>query len=237
MLERVKSLPFGDARDDEAGSTESLTQTAIRKLRDDIICGKLKPDTRLRVGKLRDLYGIGASPLREALSRLVPLGFVVSLERRGFVVAPISLREFRELTDVRKLLEKEAIKLSLTEGDDTWESQVVAALHRVTKVHSSPADKMSQAMKEWEDLNEGFQETLVSGCSSLWLLNFRRSAYFYAKRYLRVCLSASAILGLQKDQRTMANAAIARDIPKLQALIEGQLERTYRKVEASGKLQ
>jgi hypothetical protein len=77
----------------------------------------------------------------------------------------------------------------------------------------------------------------VSGCSSLWLLNFRRSAYFYAKRYLRVCLSASAILGLQKDQRTMANAAIARDIPKLQALIEGQLERTYRKVEVSGKLQ
>jgi DNA-binding GntR family transcriptional regulator len=76
----------------------------------------------------------------------------------------------------------------------------------------------------------------MSGSSSLWLLNFRRTAYFYAKRYLRVCLSAAAIRDLQKDHRAMADAAIARDVAKLQGLIEEQLERIYRKIEASGKL-
>lgn len=236
MLERMNTSPFDGARDLEPDSAVPLTQIALRRLRDDIICGKLKPEMRLRVGKLRDLYGIGASPLREALSRLVPSGFVVSLDRRGFMVAPISLREFRELTDVRKLLEMEAARLSLADGDDAWESQVVAALHRVMKLRTNSAGKMSAAMKEWEDLNEAFQETLVSGCSSVWLLNFRRAAYFYAKRYLRVCLSATAIRDLQKDQRAMADAAISRDTAKLQSLIENQLERTYRKVEASGKL-
>jgi hypothetical protein len=34
----------------------------------------------------------------------------------------------------------------------------------------------------------------------------------------------------------MADAAIARDVAKLQGLIEDQLERIYRKIEASGKL-
>ena len=237
MLERLKELPFGEAaRAEEAASAVSLTQVAWQKLRTDIICGKLRPKTRLRIGKLRDLYGIGASPLREALSRLVPDGFVVSLDRRGFMVAPISLREFRELTDVRKLLEKEAARLSLANGDDVWESHVVAALHRISKLQSLSAGKMSQAMREWETLNEAFQETLMSGGSSLWLLNFRRTAYFYAKRYLRVCLSAAAIRDLQKDHRAMADAAIARDVTKLQSLIEDQLERIYRKIEASGKL-
>jgi GntR family transcriptional regulator, carbon starvation induced regulator len=237
MLERLKELPFGEsARAEEAASAVSLTQVAWQKLRTDIICGKLRPKTRLRIGKLRDLYGIGASPLREALSRLVPDGFVVSLDRRGFMVAPISLREFRELTDVRKLLEKEAARLSLANGDDVWESHVVAALHRISKLQSLSAGKMSQAMREWETLNEAFQETLMSGGSSLWLLNFRRTAYFYAKRYLRVCLSAAAIRDLQKDHRAMADAAIARDVTKLQGLIEDQLERIYRKIEASGKL-
>jgi GntR family carbon starvation induced transcriptional regulator len=102
MLERLKELPFGEpVRAEEAASAVSLTQVAWQKLRTDIICGKLRPKTRLRIGKLRDLYGIGASPLREALSRLVPDGFVVSLDRRGFMVAPISLREFRELNDLR----------------------------------------------------------------------------------------------------------------------------------------
>lgn len=237
MLERLKELPFGEAaRAEEAASAVSLTQVAWQKLRTDIICGKLRPKTRLRIGKLRDLYGIGASPLREALSRLVPDGFVVSLDRRGFMVAPISLREFRELTDVRKLLEKEAARLSLANGDDVWESHVVAALHRISKLQSLSAGKMSQAMREWETLNEAFQETLMSGGSSLWLLNFRRTAYFYAKRYLRVCLSAAAIRDLQKDHRAMADAAIARDVAKLQGLIEDRLERIYRKIEASGKL-
>lgn len=234
MLERF-STSAADDRDDDGTFAEPLTQTALRKIRDDIICGKLRPGARLRVGKLKDLYGIGASPLREALSRLVPTGFVVSIDRRGFMVAPISLREFRELTDVRKLLEKEAIKLSLTDGDDRWESRVVATLHRVTKVRN-PSNKMSQAMKEWEDLNEAFQEELVSGCASVWLLNFRRSAFFYAKRYLRVCLSGPVLRDLQTNQKTMADAALSRDIPKLQSLVDTQLEKMYRKVEESGKL-
>ena len=91
-------------------------------------------------------------------------------------------------------------------------------------------------MKEWEDVNEIFHESLVSGCSSVWLLNFRRSAFYYAKRYLRVCLSANAIRDLQKDQRAMADAAVTRTTEKLQTLIENQLERTYRKIEATGKL-
>lgn len=236
MLERLPASNFEGGRDPETDSSASLTQVALHKLRDDIICGKLKPGMRLRVGKLRELYGIGASPLREALSRLVPSGFVVSLDRRGFTVAPISLREFRELTDVRKLLEREAVRLSLADGGDVWEGQIVAALHRVMKLRSKSAGKMSPAMKEWEDLNEAFHEAIVSGCSSVWLLNFRRSAFYYAKRYLRVCLTASAIRELQKDQRAMAEAAVARDTEKLQTLIENQLERTYKKIEASDKL-
>jgi DNA-binding GntR family transcriptional regulator len=70
----------------------------------------------------------------------------------------------------------------------------------------------------------------------MWLLNFRRTAYFYAKRYLRVCLSAATIRDLQGDHRAMADAAIARDVAKLHHLIDDQLERIYRKIEASGKL-
>jgi GntR family transcriptional regulator, carbon starvation induced regulator len=237
MLERPRRPPSDeDDRADDLSSTVPLTQIAWQRLRVDIICGKLRPNTRLRIGKLRDLYGIGASPLREALSRLVPDGFVHSLERRGFVVAPISLREFRELTDVRKLIEKEAARLSLAGGDDEWEGRVVAALHRISKLHARSAGKMSPAMKEWETLNEAFHEALMSGSSSILLLNFRRIAYFYAKRYLRVCLTAAAIRDLHKDHKAMADAAIARDATKLQNLIEAQLERIYQKIAASGKL-
>ena len=54
--------------------------------------------------------------------------------------------------------------------------------------------------------------------------------------FTRLPVRSVAMRDLQKDQRAMADAAIARDTTKLQGLIENQLERTYRKIEASGKL-
>jgi GntR family carbon starvation induced transcriptional regulator len=236
-VKRTKRLSRNEtAPDEQAVVPASLTQLAWQSLRDDIICGKLRPKMRLRINKLRDLYGIGASPLREALSRLVPDGFVVSMDRRGFMVAPISLKEFRDLTDLRKLLEKEAVRFSLLQGDDAWEGRLLGASHRLAKAQAVPAGKMSPAMKEWETLNEEFYEALASACTSTWLLNFRRLAYYYAKRYLRVCLSADAIRELHNDHRALVDAALERDIQRMHALIDDQLERAYRKVELSRKL-
>src|ERR1700752_2890235 len=77
MLERPRHLlTESEGGADDVNLDVPLTQVAWQRIRDDIICGKLRPNARLRIGKLRDLYGIGASPLREALSRLVPDGFV-----------------------------------------------------------------------------------------------------------------------------------------------------------------
>jgi GntR family carbon starvation induced transcriptional regulator len=225
---------------EENGSEEAadtpLTQAAWDRLRTDIICGKLLPESRLRISKLRELYGIGASPLREALSRLVPDGFVVSMDRRGFMVAPVSLKEFRDLTDLRKMLEREAVRLSLEAGDDAYEARLVGILHRITKFPKSTVGKMSQSMHEWEALNEEFDEALVAACSSTWLLNFRRTAYHYAKRYMRVCLSAKAIRELQHNHKAVVDAALARNVAKVNALTDDQFERTYEAVAASGKL-
>jgi GntR family transcriptional regulator, carbon starvation induced regulator len=234
MLERLMPAPQGPLSFPPADAP--LTVVVWQRLRDDIICGKLKPRSRLRIGQLRDMYHTGATPLREALSRLVPEGFVVSLDRRGFMVAPVSLRELRELTDIRKLLEKEAARLSLTYGDDIWESHLVATLHRISKWQSKSAGKLTPAMREWETLHEQFFDTLMGGSQSQWLLSFRRQAYLYAKRYMRVCLPASAIRDLQKDHKAMTDAALIRNIQKLHAVIEDQLERVFREIEASGKL-
>lgn len=214
-----------------------LVDLAWRRLRDDIVAGRLAPETRLRVSRLRADYGIGASPLREALSRLAADGFVRSIERRGFMVAPVSLAEFRDLTNVRKFLECEALSLSLRHGDEAWESQITAAFYRLGKAQERLKLNDPKTLEQWEDLNRAFHETLVSACTSPWVLQLRRTVYGFAERYRRICQTITTISrDVHKEHAHLKDAALARDTQRIHRIIGEHLERTFEKVAASGKL-
>ena len=216
---------------------DPLSQHAWHKLRAEIISGSLPPGSRLRIGMLREVYGIGASPLREALFRLVSDGFVIAQERRGFVVAPMSLAEFRDLTNMRKLLEKEALRSSLANGDDAWEANILASFHRLSKAHKHLAAKEEGAIEEWEVLNEAFHDALVGACNSPYLLKFRSSVYAYTQRYRRICLSITSVSrDALAEHQNLCELALARDIKKVLILIDSHLEATYEKVAVSGTL-
>lgn len=223
--------------EDGPSTDETLVLQAWQGLREDVISGALAAGERLRIARLRERYGVGASPIREALSRLVSEGFVVAQERRGFVVAPMSLAEFRDLTDVRKLLEREALRQSIENGRDAWESEVLAAFHRLGKAQERLKTGEANAMHEWEQRNEEFHEALVSACPSLWTLRLRASVYSCMLRYRRVCLSLQAVnRSVHTEHRQLRDAALARDFVLLAQIIDIHLEATFRKVEAAGKL-
>lgn len=214
-----------------------LVDVAWRKLHDDIVSGRLAPDTRLRVAKLREIYGIGASPLREALSRLAADGFVQSIERRGFKVAPVSLAEFRDLTNVRKQLEREALRQSLEHGGDEWEARVIATFHRLERAQKRLTADDVATLKHWEEVNREFHETLVSACESPWTLQLRSMIYSFAERYRRICQTVTTVSrDVHHEHKLIKDAALNRDFVKLNSLIDEHLEATYRKVVASRKI-
>jgi GntR family transcriptional regulator, carbon starvation induced regulator len=70
--------------------------------------------------ELKSVYEIGLSPLREALMKLTSV--LVLEEHKGFRVAPVSKAQLLDITNMRKELEAMAIRQSIAEGDDSWES-------------------------------------------------------------------------------------------------------------------
>ncbi|KAF0124069.1 MAG: GntR family transcriptional regulator, partial [Xanthobacteraceae bacterium] len=83
------------------GVEETRAADVLNRMRLDIISCALKPGMRLRFEALKELYAVSFSTLREALSRLVAEGLVVSEGQRGFMVAPLYLSDLKDLTDVR----------------------------------------------------------------------------------------------------------------------------------------
>jgi DNA-binding transcriptional regulator YhcF (GntR family) len=100
-----------------AASPLTLTEQVLERLRNDIVCGKLAASEKLRVQELSRRYGVGASPLREALSRLTADGLVVSESNRGFRVAPMSADDFMDVVANRRRLESIALEQSIRAGN------------------------------------------------------------------------------------------------------------------------
>jgi DNA-binding GntR family transcriptional regulator len=76
-----------------AATGKSLTAQAFERLRADILSGQLQPGGRLRIQALSERYQIGATAIREALSRLVTDGLLEVEDQRGFKVGQVSEKD------------------------------------------------------------------------------------------------------------------------------------------------
>src|SRR4029078_799761 len=110
--------------DSERGRT--LAAAAFSRIRADILSSKLLPGTRLRFEPLKKAYGVGLSPLREALSRLVGRGLVTAEGPRGFRVEPASIEDIQDIAEVRTNVECLAFGQSIERGDDQWQADLGA---------------------------------------------------------------------------------------------------------------
>lgn len=178
-----------------ATEAKTLAGRTYERLREDIVAGKLAPDSKLKLEQLLSDYEVGMSPLREALSRLVGDMLVTSRGQRGFRVAPLSLDELEDVTRVRSMLETEALSLSIQNGDDEWLESVVLAYDKLSaaeiELEAMESDLSQDVISNWERCNRGFHSALLSACGSVWLLRLTYIMYQQAERYRRLSLTHS----------------------------------------------
>jgi DNA-binding GntR family transcriptional regulator len=114
-----RSLPLATVN-----GTATRATSLYDQLRADLLGGALEPGTKLAIEALAEHYATSATPLREALNRLVADGLVERREQRGFVVAGISEHDLAEITKTRCWLEeialRESIKSHSTAGKRPW---------------------------------------------------------------------------------------------------------------------
>lgn len=202
---------------------KTLTDQCYISLRNDIIQGQLEPGFKLRIEHLRKHYEVGATPLREALSKLTADGFVHAQGQRGFCVAPVSLQDLQEITELRVMLETHAVRMSVKNGDDQWEARVVAAFHTLSRWEEDSVSDIEQ----WEVRNFAFHDAVMSGHPSAWLSRFHQTLYDQHRRYRNICLRQRSIpRKLHEEHQRICDAALARDADTCCAETEQHIRRT-----------
>ena len=109
-------------------TTKTLAEEAYEHIRRAIVRLDLAPGDVLREDDLQERFGIGRTPIREALQRLAREHFVSIIPRRGMFVAGIDVSELSLLFETRTVLEPYAARLAAARGtEDHWD-QMQAAL-------------------------------------------------------------------------------------------------------------
>lgn len=215
-------MPPSDLRDREPSQAEKAALVIERA----IIMGELLPKQRLGVHDLASRYLLGATPIREGLSRLAHRGFVVAVDNRGFRVADVSEEDLRDIIQVRMSIEMDALRLSIQNGTDVWESEVLGAMHLLKRTVERTGTADAAGVPD--ALHKAFHLALLGACGSPRMLELCGLYFDQAYRYRRLLfgetqLSADKFIA---EHEKLAKAALNRKIESACELYARHINRT-----------
>ena len=203
----------------------SQTSTAYARLRADILAGRFAPGDKLKIADLSVSLTVSSSAVREALSRLVSDQLVVSRDQKGFVVAPLSVEDLQDLTDVRCEIEAVALRRSVARGNDDWEGALLAAAHRLRRTPMRSGDRCALA-GQWVLRHSAFHTALVSACGSRRLLSLHAQLYEQSERYRGLSIYVEGDRDVGSEHDALVDAAMERDGDRLVGLALAHLRKT-----------
>lgn len=109
------------------GAKAPLAEVALDRIRRDILMCRLAPGQRITERGLAADLGIGISAVRDALTRLDQEGLVVTLPRKGYRVAPLTLKSVDDLFDYWAFLGPEIARRGVTAASDEQLQEILAA--------------------------------------------------------------------------------------------------------------
>ncbi|WP_082594534.1 GntR family transcriptional regulator [Sphingomonas sp. Root710] len=217
-----------------AEEPRSQATFAYEVIRSDILSGRHAPDTKLKIQLLANELNVSPGAVREALSRLVPERLVLSRDQRGFVVAPLSVNDLEDLTDLRCEVEAIALRRSVNNGDVAWEGRILAAEHCLrSEIHPDSSPRQA-----WAHNHAMFHAALVSACGSPRLLALHASLYEQSERYrgLTYKTGFSPKRNVDNEHRKIVKKALTRDADGLVDAVTSHFKETTRLIiDAFGK--
>jgi len=207
--------------------TNSRTIQVYRRLRTDIVSGRHRPGTKLKIDALGEDLGISPGAVREALSRLCSEGLVVSQPQRGFIVAPVSIEDLLYLTEVRITVESICVRRSIEKGDIAWEARIIGAWEELQATPAFAPDPEKGLEMAWNEAHGRLHAALTSACDNHWWLRFREQLFVQSERYRQLSAPlAKHDRNVEQEHRELVEMTLARNSEAATKLLADHLQRT-----------
>jgi DNA-binding GntR family transcriptional regulator len=214
---------------------ETVSENAYRRMRSDIIFGRLSPRVKLKLDRLKGSYGVSISTLREILSRLASEGLVLAEGQRGFEVSDVSAENLKEIAALRQLLEGHALANSFAAGDMEWEGRVVAAHHKLASMERLMQSGDRSRTEDWKRYDWEFHQALISACGSRALMDTHAGVFDKYLRYQMIALSYRGDIA-EREHKTLLDCALKRDAKTAQKVLAEHIQGGVEHALATGSI-
>jgi len=209
----------------------SATQTVYEQLRVSLLAGRYGPEAKLKISELGSAFSVSTGAVREALARLTAEGLVTAMPQRGFRVAPMSVADLNDLTDMRIEIETKCLRRAIAHGDLAWETAVVAAHHRLAATPIATDD--GSFSPGWIAAHGDFHIALAQACGSAWMLRVRDLLFAHNERYLDLARKTDrGNRDAAREHRELMEAALARDPERAVRAMTAHIGKTRDTIEA-----
>ena len=206
---------------------ESLAVDVFAQLRTDIFDRRIAPGERLKPVELGERFGVSISVMREALGLLAAQNLVRIERNRGFHVTTLSAEVLHQLTAARKINEGAALRLSVEQGSVTWESEVLAAHHRLSSQPIYLPHEPGSRNPEWATAHIAFHHKLIDACGNAVLLDICDRLSDAAELYRAWSAGNGEVKrDIATEHRELMEAALAHDVDLAVELFEAHVDRT-----------
>ena len=148
-----------------------------KKLRRSIIMGYRNPGERLIVDAIAEEYNTSVTPVRDALQMLSHEGLVDIKPRSGYFVKSITLKQLRDLLDVRRILELTAIERAALRA-------TAEQIEEMSSVHAGYTGDDDESYDRYTDENRHFHYLLAKASGNNELAEMVRGLHDRLARFM-----------------------------------------------------
>lgn len=203
---------------------------AYEHIRKDILVSNFEPRSKLKIKTLSEKYGIGAIPIREALSSLRAEGLVNHVGQAGFCVSTLSKEEFQSLMTTRVLLDNTALKLSIENFSYDWEEKLVISFHRMSRIDRNIIINGKKILNpEWLDVHRDFHLALINNSGLDWLTKFCKEMFDQGSKYVAYFNNINPDIKRKtaNEHKQLFDAVLSKDIILAQELLTKHYNLTF----------
>jgi DNA-binding GntR family transcriptional regulator len=138
----------------------------VRSLLTEVFQGQLHAGQHLVAQELAQRFGVSQTPIREALIELAGIGIIDLLPNRGAIVRRVTARDVREICQVRRALECEAVRSACGRIDLAELHSLAADLRRLMSV---PARSVAAFIAEARTVDSRLHDCIADSCDNAFL--------------------------------------------------------------------